>query len=274
MHRATIRTYATLATAASIAACSDSGSPSTGGQVNFNLATKAASAPAAAARSMSFATVGTPETFTDGSNTLVIDQVQLVLREIELKRADATANCGESPSSDGCEKLELGPVLLDLPLGGTGGAARSFSVPVPAGTYREIEFQIHKPSHDDDAAFVQANPDFDGVSVKVTGTYQKAGDPAPVSFAYTTDLEAEEEIELNPPLVTTESAATDLTLFVDLDRWFRDGTGALVDPASANIGNPNETLVENNITGTLHAFEDENEDGADDHGGDRIGSDD
>jgi hypothetical protein len=267
MRRTAIRTAAALATAASIAACSDSGGPSTAGQVNFNLATKAASTPSAAAQSLSLATVSTPETFTDGSNTLVIDQVQLVLREIELKRAEATVNCGESPSGDGCEKLELGPILLDLPLGGTGGAVRSFSVPVTAGSYSEIDFEVHKPSHDEDAAFVQTNPDFDGVSVKVTGTYNGT------AFTFTSSLDAEEEIELNPPLVTTDSAPTDVTLFVDLDRWFRDGVGTLVDPASANNGSPNQSLVENNIKGTLHAFEDENEDGNDDHGGDTSGSD-
>lgn len=266
MHRTAIRRAAVFATVASLAACSDSGSPSTSAQMNFNVATKAASAPAAAVRSMSLATAGTPETFTDGTNTLVIDQVQLVLREIELKRAGATVSCAESPGGDGCEELELGPLLLDLPLGGTGGAARTFSVPVAAGTYGEIEFQIHKPSHDEDAAFVQANPDFDGVSVKVTGTYNGT------AFIYTTDLDAEEEIALDPPLVATESAATDLTLFVDLDRWFRDGTGNLVDPDSGNAGKTNESLVENNIKGTLHAFEDENEDGTDDHGGDQSGS--
>jgi hypothetical protein len=248
MYPTALRTAAAIATAATIAACGDSGSPSTASQVNFNLATRAAPAGAASA---AFVTAGTPETYTDGSNTLVIDQVQLVLREIELKRAEATR-----------ESLELGPILLDLPLGGAGGAARSFSVQVAPGTYDEVEFEIHKPSHDEDAAFVQAHPDFDGVSVMVTGTYNGHG------FSYTTDLDAEEEIELSPPLVTTESAATDLTLFVDLDRWFRDGTGSLVDPESANAGNANESLVENNIRSTLHAFEDENEDGVDDHGGD------
>jgi hypothetical protein len=264
MRRTAIRTAAALATAASLAACGDSGSPSTSPQMNFNVATKPA--PAAAVRSMSLATVGTPETFTDGTNTLVIEQVQLVLREIELKRAEATVSCGEQASGDSCEELELGPILLDLPLGGAGGAARTFSVPVAAGTYGEIEFQIHKPSHDEDAAFVQANPDFDGVSAKVTGTYNGT------AFVFTTDLDAKEEIALVPPLVTTESAATDLTLFVDLDRWFRDGTGNLVDPDSGNAGKTNESLVENNIKSTLHAFEDENEDGTDDHGGDQSGS--
>lgn len=264
MRRTAMQTAAVLAAAAAMSACADSGSPSTDAQLNFNLATRAA-APAVAS-AMSLATAGTPETYTDGTNTLVIDQVQLVLREIELKRAEATTTCGDSSGGDACEELELGPLLLDLPLGGTGGAARSFSVPVAPGTYDEVEFEIHKPSSSDDAAFVQANPGFAGVSIKVTGTYNGQG------FTFTSDLDAEEEIELNPPLVTTESTATDLTLFVDLDRWFRDGSGNLVDPATANTGNANESLVESNITSTLHAFEDEDHDGSDDHGGDNSGS--
>jgi len=248
----------TVLAATSMAACSDSGSPSSGGQVNFSLATRSA----AAASSMALATAGTPETFTDGTNTLIVDQVQLVLREIELKRVESTTACAES-SSDDCEQLELGPILLDLPLGGTGGAARAFSVAVDTGTYDQVEFEIHQPSDDDgaDVAFLQAHPDFAGVSVKVTGSFNGA------PFTYLSDLDAEEEIELSPPLVTTESAATDLTLLVDLNRWFRDAADGLVDPASANAGGANESLVENNIQSTLHAFEDEDHDGTDDHGG-------
>jgi hypothetical protein len=253
-----------LATLISAGACSDAGSPSGTGQINFNLATKAAASPAAAG-AVSVAVGGTPETYSDGTNTLVIDRVQLVLREIELKRSEATTDCSATLDHDACERLELGPILLDLPLGGAGGAARSFSVEVAPGSYSEVEFEIHTPRHDDDAAFVQANPDFEGVSIKVTGSYNGA------PFSFVSDLEAEEEIELNPALVTSEGAA-DLTLFVDLDRWFRDGTGALLDPLTANAGGPNERLVEGHIQSTLHAFEDENEDGTDDHRG--HGSDD
>jgi hypothetical protein len=260
MRRTTLRTAASLIAAAAIAGCGDSGGPSNDALVNFSLATKPS--PAAAASPMAFVTAGTSETYTDGVNTLVIDQVQLVLREIELKRSEATGDCGEPQGeAHDCEELEFGPLLLDLPLGGAGGAARSFSVNVAAGTFNEIEFKIHAPSGGEDAAFVQANPEFAGVSVKVTGTYN--GQP----FTYVSGLEAEESIELSPPIVTSESAATDLTLFADLDRWFRDDTGNLVDPASANAGNPNQALVENNIQTTLHAFEDGDHDGWDDHGG-------
>ncbi len=257
MRRTTFVAVSALA-AAALAACSDSSSPSSGGQMNFNVATRSATA----ASSMALATTGTPETFTDGTNTLIIDQVQLVLREIELKRVESTTTCGES-SSDHCEKLELGPILLDLPLGGIGGAARTFSVAVDTGTYDEVEFEIHKPSDDDasDVAFLQAHPDFAGVSVKVTGSFNGA------PFTYLSDLNAEEEIELSPPLVAAESAATDLTLLVDLNGWFRDAIDGLVDPGSANAGGANESLVENNIQATLHAFEDEDHDGSDDHGG-------
>jgi hypothetical protein len=250
MNRPVLLSVAALA-ATLVAAC-DAGSPSTSAQVNFSTATQ----PAAADQS------GSSETFSDGSNnTLVISRVQLVLREIELKRVEATTSCGDS-GHDGCERLELGPVLLDLPLG-AGGAAHSFTVPVAAGSYDEVEFEIHPPSDGDtpDAAFVQAHPELSGVSVRVDGTFNGVG------FSYTSNLSAEEEIELSPPLTLAESGTADLTLMVDLDRWFRDGAGLLVDPSTANVGLANESLVESNIRATLHAFEDENHDGTDDHQG-------
>lgn len=244
--------FAVAALATTVLVACDAGGPSTSAQVNFSVATQ----PAAAS------STGSSETFTDGSNSLVIDRVQLVLREIELKRTEAATSCDDSGHDDACERLELGPILLDLPLG-AGGVAHSFTVPVAAGSYDEVEFEIHPPSDDDtpDAAFVQAHPEFAGVSVQVDGTFNGVG------FTYTSDLSAEEEIELSPPLAVAESATADLTLLVDLDRWFRNGAGLLVDPATANAGLANESVVEANIRGTLHAFEDENHDGTDDHHG-------
>jgi hypothetical protein len=255
MYSLKIDTIARLAMLALVAsACSDAGGPSTPGQLSFNLATHAsASAPAGASASIS----GTPETFTDGSNTLVLSQVELVMRKIELHRAGA-AECGEMVSHD-CEELEFGPILADLPLG-TAGAARTFSVQIAPGTYDKLELKIRVPSSGSDAGFRQANPGFENASVRVTGTYNGTG------FVYTSDLEAEMEFGLDPVITATESSATDLTLLVDLDKWFRDQAGALIDPASANPGQPNETLVEQSIRSSLDAFEDDDRNGADDHG--------
>jgi hypothetical protein len=67
-----------------------------------------------------------------------------------------------------------------------------------------------------------------------------------------------------PPLAGRQTHLTDLTLFIDLNGWFRDGAGNLVDPSSANSATPNEGLVENNIKSTLRVVEDENRDGAED----------
>jgi hypothetical protein len=235
-------------------ACSAAG-PSTQTQLSFNLATRAAPA---ATRGAAFAIIGTPETFTDGTNTLVINQVQLVLRKIELQRADAPAEC-TADVTDGCEELEVGPLLVDVPLG-TPGSARSFSVQLTPGTYDKVEFQMHRVSSSNDAAFEQANPDLSDASVRVTGTYNGS------DFTYLGRFDAEMEFALNPALVASETAPTDLTLFMDLGQWFRSAGGSLLDPSTANAGQSNEGVVEQNIKSSLEAFEDEDHDGRDDHG--------
>jgi hypothetical protein len=237
-------------------ACSAAG-PSSMSPVSFSLATHAT--PAAASRGTAFGVVSTPETFTDGTNTLVISKVELVVKEIELHRTGVTADCAPGVSGD-CEELEFGPLLIDLPLG-TSGAARNFSVQIAPGSYDKLELKIHTPSGSDDAGFLQANPTFDGVSVRVTGTYNNGPE-----FTYTGNLEAEAEFALDPPVTASETGATDLTLFVNLDGWFRAAGGALIDPVTANPGQPNEGLVEQNIQSSLDAFEDEDHDGRDDHG--------
>ena len=223
-------------------ACSDAG-PSSLSQMSFNVATHAAAAATAGAS----LALSTPETFTDGTNTLVLTKVELVMREIELHRAGATTDCSTDTGND-CEELELGPVLVDLPLG-TPGAARSFSVQVTPGSYDKVELKLH------------ASTDLQGHSVRVTGTYNGA------DFVYTGDFDAEMEFELNPPIVAGETGATDLTLMVNLDGWFRNQGGALLDPATANPGQSNQGLVEQNIKSSLEAFEDDDHDGRHDHGG-------
>ena len=65
------------------------------------------------------------------------------------------------------------------------------------------------------------------------------------------------------------SATTDLTILVDLGTWFRDAGGNLLDPSTVN-----GQTVADNIARGFDAFEDENHDGSDDHGGDTNGGDD
>jgi hypothetical protein len=189
-----------------------------------------------------------PETFTLGGNTLVIDRVQIVLREIELERVDDD-DCDSSGPGNDCEELEIGPVLVDLPLGG--GSARQFEVAVDTGRFKEIEFEIHKPESSGDAAFIQQNPAFAQISIRVTGSYNGA------PFTYTSDLDVEQEIEFDQPVEIRGGAATTLTLSVDIRTWFlNEAKTTFVGPSTANKGQPNEGLVKSQIERSFHADED------------------
>ena len=188
-------------------------------------------------------------------NTLLLTRVAVVIREIELERQ--FDECDDDSSNDNCEEFEVGPFLLELPL--DGGVIGIGDIDVPPGLYDELEFEVHKPSDDtpDDLAFLEAHPEFKGVSIWVEGVFN-GGEP----FIFLQDLNEDQEIDLDPPLeVTAESLPLNLTLELDVSGWFRDPSGILVDPVSANKGGENEDLVEENIKNSIELFEDDDRDG-------------
>jgi hypothetical protein len=239
-----------LGMAAAVAACTDGTGPGSARTVSLTFSTAANGAPLLSRMGVE------DDTLISGSDVLVITSAQVVLREIELKRDDDDAcdRRGQSDDDD-CEEFEIGPMLVDLPLGGA--TETVLTIPIDTGTYDEIDFEVHKTEGSGDAAFIAANPDFDGISIRVEGTWN--GTP----FVYTSDLDVEQENELIPPLVVTESAGTNVTLRVDVGTWFRNQSGTLVDPASGNKGGQNESVVKENIKVSFHAFEDEDRDGDD-----------
>lgn len=245
------RVHLLAAAAVLLAACEDGTSPGRDASLKLALAVPTgAPAPAPGlARSIILENgVG---------DVLVLERVALVLREIELERAGAE-DCLGGEEEDDCEEFETGPMLVELPL--DDGVEHIVEIAVPPGSYDEIEFEIHKAeSGSDDAAFVAANPDFEGVSIRAEGTWN--GEP----FVFLQDLDEEQEIELSTPLVIEEGASpTTLTLRLDVTTWFVAEDGSFIDPATANPGGANEGIVEHNIKASIEAFEDEDEDGRDD----------
>jgi hypothetical protein len=235
-------------------ACSDPIALESRGGVAVSFATQ----PSAAASSP-FRHATAPvldDTLTAGSDTLIITRARLVLREIELKKVEAT-DCDVEPEPEGCEEVEVGPVLVDLPL--VGGTQQAFEVELPAGTYERIDFEIHKVGDDPaDLAFLAQHPTFEDISIRVEGSFNGS------VFTFETDVNDEQEIDLVPPMALAEGGNTNVTIFVDIGGWFRTGAGALIDPASANKGGPNESVVTENIKQSLDAFEDPDGDGNDD----------
>ena len=251
-----------------LAACgSDSTGPSAeaGRRVTLSVAT-AGTASVPTGTSVGVITVGT-------GGELVITRAQLVLREIELESStmgctsDSSSSSGSfsrvdwsrgsdddssgssSRSGDDCGEIELGPVLVDLPL--DGGATAVTQVSIPAGTYHEIEFKLREPDDDaEDMPFRAAHPEFIGLSVKVQGTYN--GQP----FTWTSRMRSDLEREFHPPVVIGADAAN-VTLEVDVARWFRDGSGRAIDPANGSA----RGQIEANIASSFGAFQDDDRDG-------------
>ncbi len=189
------------------------------------------------------------------ATALVITSAELVLREIELKRADVTDCDLLGENDDGCEKFETGPVLVSIPVDGS--VSEEFTLDIPAGSYDEIEFDIHKVSSGDpaDAQFLAQNSAFEDLSIRVVGTFDGQ------AFVFETDLNVEQELNLFPPLVIGESVSTNITIAVGLDSWFLDANGQPVNPATGNKGGENESLIKENIKNSIEAFEDNDRDG-------------
>ena len=235
-----------------VAACSDS---TAAGSASMTLSVANRSAVTSSASIGALADV----TVTSGANTLVINKVQIVLGEIELKQASVEctegSHSGPGRGGDDCPEVELDPVLVDVPLSGA-TTTLDLGALVPAGTYRELEFKIENVDDDSgaEAAFAAAHPELRGASVRVEGTYN--GQP----FVFKSNLEAEIELEFNSALTVSASQPLNLTLAVDVGAWFKGVGGTVLDPSNG----VNALAIAANIRSSFAAFEDDDRDGVED----------
>ena len=246
------------------AACADRSSSNA--NVSLSLSTRPApaalAAPAVTGNLAAPAVVaaGDSTVIVLGDDTLILRSLDVVLLQIEMKRVETSA-CDDLPDNGDCEEFAAGPALASFPLGQTSTVA-AVSVAAPAGQYDKLEFQIHRTdtTSSKEASFLAANPTMKNISIRVTGTFSRAGTRS--DFVYTSDLDASQEMAL-PPLDVAAGTPANLTIRMDVSTWFVDA-GALIDPATANKGGQNEGVVKNNIEQSIDAFEDDDHDGYDD----------
>ncbi|MEP7088217.1 MAG: hypothetical protein ABI884_13010 [Gemmatimonadota bacterium] len=250
-----------------LAACSDSSGPSNGGSSNLSIAVATiSSAPAGQVAGAH----GLAPSFdrhvsgTDSTHALVITRVAIALSRLHLATVDS-AGCAADDhpeaNDDRCRELASGPMLVELPVDNS--VISVLSLQLPAGSYRALEAKIRAVQASDSggAAFIAAHPEFANAGVRVEGTFD--GRP----FIYSGSPNASLELGFDPP-ITVGTAATSVTVHVSIDRWFTNGSGNLVDPATANVGGANENLVSDNVRRSFHAFEDNEHHGDDGHGDD------
>ena len=250
-----------------VACAADSTGPNAAaaGSVSLSFSATGASSMSSSS-SLSGGTVSSTLVGSSSVDVLVLNKAQLVLAELELKRAggvcESYTEAGDNSSStDSCEELELAPTVIDLPV--NGNVISALSVSVPAGSYSALEAKITPadPGRPGAAAMLAAHPELTGASVRVEGTFNGR------AFTYTGATRAQLESRFDPPLVA-DGSGINVTVKVDLTTWFRTSSGTLVDPATANAGGSNSELVATNIARSFVAFRDDDHDGCDDRGQD------
>lgn len=188
---------------------------------------------------------------TTQSSHLAITEAKILIRKIELE-----SDLEDDGIADDSLNFETGPMAVNLNLD---GSLNPISVnEVPAGRYDEIEFEIHKPEDNE----TPPDPDFkigtsgdERFSVIVRGIYNGQ------DFLYRSTENMEQEIELGSPLVIEERQGNiNVTLTIDLSRWFVDENGNNLDPTLED----NRDEIDESIKRSFEAYEDNDEDGEED----------
>ena len=157
------------------------------------------------------------------------------------EQPEANEPDGENNDEHDC-RVHVEPVVVDLPLDGTTKVV--FDALVPAGTYTGVRANLEH--------------------VNVVGVFTDPGG-TDHAFTFTSDVEAELSVDFASP-VTVDANSKNLTVDVDVSSWFKDASGAVLDPTNS----ANQEAIEHAIRASLRAFEDDDHDGHDDHdeGGD------
>jgi len=175
---------------------------------------------------------------TDSACTSADDQHEV---DDSAEVADSEPSEPSEPNDDNgesdCAVVRTGPVTVDLPLDGSTKVILDGLV--PAGTYTGVRAKLE--------------------GVNVVGVFTDAGG-TDHPFTFTSEVEAEIAVDFASP-ITVSSATTNLTVDVDVGTWFKDASGAILDPTNA----ANQEAIEHAVRASFRAFEDDDHDGADDH---------
>lgn len=178
------------------------------------------------------------------ADTLHIDTVKILLRDIKLKQAN-------EDSVD----LKFGPFVIYLALENTVNTVTVNSV--PAGTYKGVDFHVHKLEGNvtpPDPDFKEGENESQRYSVIVKGSFN--GTP----FVYKSKKSAKQKVTFDSP-ITVDEDLVNVTLVVSPYTWFYKN-GNFLDP----LDSANENDIDNLIKDSFKkAFKDNNKDGQPDN---------
>lgn len=183
-----------------------------------------------------------------------LTRIRIAVRRLRVERKDAGTEV----------EISQGPLLLDASGDALAGALLELVTgKVPAGTYDKLKVDIHRVETAPAGAFDDLVKR--GASILLEGTVD--GQPFAFASGLETELEHEGQFELG-------GTSANITLSIDASKWFKAADGTRLDPRESSA----RQAIETNIVASFSAFEDDDEDGADDRGqhdgGDDRGHDD
>lgn len=255
----------TAAALVAVAACDNGTGVAGPGTVSLNFRVPGSGAPALAPAAPGLAAVAGPPMTIEGTNgDLVIDEIRVIIDEAELKPADGSCDLVvDASDDDDCPDFEAPPRFLDLPLDGE--PIEAMTAVVPAGVYKELDFEIEDLEDDEEdpaeaaaiaalrAAILSEIPDWPWkASTLVVGRFESTAGGS-IEFRVFLDAEIEIELDLIPNLVVGEdgSLSRELTVDVRPDIWFGRPDGSVVPLHLFDYG----------LTGELYSIEVEMENG-------------
>ena len=163
------------------------------------------------------------------SGTAAVDSIKITrarfcLRDVKFKNA-----------VEDSMNFKAAPFILDVNLTGT---AQTVGVAeVPFGTYKRIEFDVHRLERPDIAGLTDTLQFVDFLkderySVIISGTMYIAGKDS--AFTYRSKIDAQQKIDILPNLVVSEQAnSVSTTLQISSANWFKFNN-VLLDPTDKN----------------------------------------
>lgn len=190
---------------------------------------------------------------------LDITRVRMVISRLDMRQEGED----ETKEQEDLSKVEAGPFLVDLSSDALSGQiTQVLDASVAPGHYNKLEIKIHKV----DDSKTMADAKFADMvqkqaSVIVDGTIDGA------AFSFVTSVDEEQKRKASFDVGTT---AENITLNVDITKWFTSSSGQRLDPRQES----NRSAIEENIKNSIDAFDDRDHDGAEDHDDDKAGDED
>jgi hypothetical protein len=202
---------------------------------------------------------------------VTLSKLYLVVKELELEKGSAPATApaaaatgsttggSSAPSTKELQDLEIGPFVVVVDLAATGLQVAIPDVTIPEGSYKGVEFEIHRVRAGEklNVPTTAGGVDLVGVSMVLEGTC--AGTAGPTGFSVTSAMEV--EVEYEAAIVVGKDTKNNVTFQFDTTKWLTGPSGAL-DPCVKN--DAVYAQIAANVKASLRAFDDDDRNGLDD----------